>query len=150
MTILDDLRAVIASYPTDSAHISIRAVMPPDPIVLGVPFQFAIGIDNKGELEMANVRICAHGSEHVEVGLSSAGPWGTAAQYPTLLNVAAHQTFVRGGFWGRAKKFTRGPELVITPHIVSWDAKLDHILNGHSVNGPFEGGLVADIKTATL
>jgi hypothetical protein len=111
---------------------------------VGEIFTFKVKVTNEGQLDMKGVKVRAMGTANADVSLSS-GSFGAAA-VSGAFDLGAHESHTTGTFRGKAKAATGGAKDIVSARIDTWDATLNHILQGHSGTGAGEGKLNMDIK----
>lgn len=147
MTVIDDIKWAVMSYPNDAVDVTITnfgVVAPPGGnLNVNDIFRFKVRIANTGCLDMINVRAMVFGTEWADVSLLQAGPYSAGPiMSTTAFTISAFASYETGWFYGQAKKRSDpNTKTIVTASLGDWDASLGHILNSASMQGPKEGKL---------
>lgn len=143
MAFFDDFREAIDKYDGDNMDVKLVAYQllgAGANLNVGEWFRCQVQVFNQGQLNLKGVTVLVSGTSFAQVSLGPSGP-GPSVTVP-FGNMSAHSS-AQSGQWvyGFATKETAGPQNIITARIFTWDADLNHLLNGHSGFGPPEGAI---------
>jgi hypothetical protein len=139
---LQDLLNAIDTYPADNVTIQIiNFEEPGGHINAGEVCTFDVRVTNNGQLDMRNLRLHVQGSQWTSVKRLPTDSFGSYF-ISGARDVDAHTAVTFGRFRMRADQGTpdggTSNEELISAHISSYDAGLDHILgdHGHHASNP--------------
>jgi len=135
MEFLDELRAAVSSYPTESVILSIVDAMDPVEFKTGELFQFYVRLTNNGELSMKNASVRIQGSAFADVAKWELPlTFGANVSSPGQ-DVPAHDPRKFGPFLAHAKSETQTlVETLFKATVGTWDASFEDLLKHHSAS----------------
>lgn len=147
---VEDLARSIENYVSDNCELEIVdfRMLNTDHNHLdnGELFKFRVKVVNLGSLDMKDVQVGVDG--HLKTGLSlrPLEPFFTRST-SIPFDVNAHTSHTTRCFYGKAGNQTNEEErVIVTAHIMSWKASLDHILNERTTTGNVEAKLIKNIS----
>ncbi len=146
MGLLEDLNSAINDYPADNVEISIIELTGGGGhINVGEVWNFKVRVTNNGMLDMKGLRLHIQGSTWTSVGGAAIGLFA-ASFFPPAQDVNAHSSVTFQTFYMRADSATGNQgtvnEEIISAHISSFNADLDHILNDHGHHAGNPEGII--------
>jgi len=152
MSVIDDLKNAVASYPTDNCTTTIEDFSVTSGVGttlnVGDEFQYKVKITNDGELDMKNVKIRVNGTKWADVALSgSTGKFGSSALLTATFDLDPGFRHTTGFFRGKCIADTGGvAKDIVKAQVYAWDASWEHLLNFHSVAGDPAGPLNEEVR----
>jgi len=137
MSIFEDMTTELASYPVTNVQLEFVEVIVPGTALNTNEFgTFRVKVTNTGPLVLTGVTVKVRGQNGAKVASNGmAGTFGAEVVTQELPAIGAHggsQITVGGPLRFQAPAATQPSRTLLKATLESWDANLDHILNGHS------------------